>query len=53
MMKVTMKGLTVRSSKYMVFDKKSMPIVACKTITTLKHYQTIAENAGLCSQDKL
>lgn len=23
--------LTVRSSRYMVFDKKSMPIVACKT----------------------
>lgn len=22
--------LTVRSSRYMVFDKKSMPIVACK-----------------------
>ena len=30
------KGLTVRSSRYMVFDKKSMPIVACKTITALK-----------------
>lgn len=24
--------LTVRSSRYMVFDKKSMPIVAYKTI---------------------
>lgn len=23
-------GLTVRSSRYMVFDKKSIPIVACK-----------------------
>lgn len=31
-------GLTVRSSRYMVFDKKSMPIVACKTITALKHF---------------
>ncbi len=29
--------LTVRSSKYMVFDKKSMPIVAYKTIIALKH----------------
>lgn len=38
-MKFTIKytGLTVRSSRYMVFDKKSMPIVACKTIIALKH----------------
>lgn len=38
MMRITIKytGLTVRSSRYMVFDKKSIPIVACKRVISLK-----------------